>query len=376
MGNTPSGCHLKCFETVAEPQRDSLRGSGKQPISTSQNAYICGCVKVVEVSKRYTARGAESRRANSRGFYVKKGRVSTRVCKAAFLEIHAISDGRLERALKAQADLGGSHNDRRGRHPPPNKTTEESLALVRGEHISSFPKYKSHYSRSDNLTRHYLSPKLSINRMYQLYKERCSGQGKNPVSGCTDRCSTKSSICLLEGMLTILNSCLHTHTHTHTHAHTHMHAHMHPRPYARTHTHAHMHPRQYARTHTCITHAHTHAHMHLRPHTCMHTCTHTHTCMHTCTHAHTHATHTHAHTRTRTHTCTQTRNTHVHTHAHTHTRICTCTPRTCSVSYSPTLIYYSPKTDTCKTCDTFKVKVDAEMKPNWPNYGGMRTTSV
>ena len=24
------------------------------------------------------------------------------------------------------------------------------------------------------------------------------------------------------------------------------------------------------------------------------------------------------------------------------------------------LVYYSPKTDTCKTCDTFKVKVDAE----------------
>ena len=155
MGNTLCGCHLKCFETVAESQRKRLfEGFWKTANLNIRNAYICGCVKVIEVAKRYTARGAESQRSNSRVFYVRNGRVSTRVCKAAFLAIHAISNGRLEQALKAQADLGGSpHNDQRGSHPPPNKTTEESLELVwelSWEHISSFSKYKSLYSRSDN----------------------------------------------------------------------------------------------------------------------------------------------------------------------------------------------------------------------------------
>jgi len=90
------GCHLKCFETVAERQRKRLfEGFWKTADFNVQNAYICGCVKVVEVSKRYTARGAESRCANSRVFYVRNGRVSTRVCKAALLAIHAISNGQL-----------------------------------------------------------------------------------------------------------------------------------------------------------------------------------------------------------------------------------------------------------------------------------------
>ena len=155
MGDTPCGCSLKCFETVAKPQRKRLfEGFWKTADFNVQNAYICGCVKVVEVAKWYTASGAESRRANSRVFHVRNGRVSTCLCKVAFLAIHGISNGRLERALKPQADLGGSpHNDQRGHHLPPNKTTEESLALV-WEHISSFPKYKSHYSRWDNPKRH------------------------------------------------------------------------------------------------------------------------------------------------------------------------------------------------------------------------------
>ena len=91
------------------PQRKRLfEGFWKTADFNIHNAYICGCVKVLEVSKRYTARGAESRRANSRVFYVRNERVSTRVCKVAFLAIHAISNGRLEQALKAQVDLGGS----------------------------------------------------------------------------------------------------------------------------------------------------------------------------------------------------------------------------------------------------------------------------
>ena len=108
--------------------------------------------------------------------------MSARVCKVAFLRIHGISNGRLDRALKAQSDEGGSpHNDQQGCHVPPNKIPEASLEFVR-EHISCFPKYKSHYSCLDNPNKHYLSPDLTINKMYQLYKEECSKQAKAPVS--------------------------------------------------------------------------------------------------------------------------------------------------------------------------------------------------
>ena len=150
MDNTPCRCNLKCFEAVPEARRERLfEGFWRSADFNAQNAYICGCVKVVEVAKRYVESGAASRRTSSRVYYVKNGRVLTRVCKVAFLRIHAISNGRLDRALKAQSESGGSlHNDQRGSHPPPNKTTEESLAFVK-EQISTFPKYKSHYSVAD-----------------------------------------------------------------------------------------------------------------------------------------------------------------------------------------------------------------------------------
>ena len=80
-----------------------------------------------------------------------------------------MSNGRLGRALKAQADNGGQR-------PPANKTTDADLEDVK-KHILSFPKYQSHYSRSDNPHRHYLSPDLCITKMYLLYKDECSTPG-------------------------------------------------------------------------------------------------------------------------------------------------------------------------------------------------------
>ena len=71
--------------------------------------------------------------------------------------------------------------DERGRHEPPNKTPPEKLQLVK-EQIQSFPAYESHYSRNDNPHRKFLSPMLSIPKMYQLFKEFCSDKGKEPVS--------------------------------------------------------------------------------------------------------------------------------------------------------------------------------------------------
>lgn len=100
----------------------------------------------------------------------------------AFLKILDISNGRLDRALKAEAAAGGSpHSDQRGRHPPANKTSESAIGNVKA-HIKSFPCYKSHYSRKDNPNRHFLSPDLSIQVMYRLYKEKCANDSTRAVS--------------------------------------------------------------------------------------------------------------------------------------------------------------------------------------------------
>ena len=137
---------------------------------------------MLEVSRRYTSKGLSSRRSNTRVYYMNNGRRDVRVCKAAFLRTHAVTNGRLSRALKVYADNSGSpHPDQRGRHTPVNKTTDDDIAFVK-DHIQSFPKYRSHYSRANNPIRQYLHPDLSITKMYLLYKDVCSTQGKSQVS--------------------------------------------------------------------------------------------------------------------------------------------------------------------------------------------------
>ena len=126
-----------------------------------QNTYLCSCVKTITTKQKYT-KSEEFCCKFSRVFYVSNGAVSEHVCKTAFLAIFSVSNGRLSRALQAQAAGGGlPHCDQRGRHEPANKTPQERVAFVTS-HIDRFPKYESHYSRSNNPNRHYLSPSLSI----------------------------------------------------------------------------------------------------------------------------------------------------------------------------------------------------------------------
>ena len=125
---------------------------------------------------------SQSRRSHSRVYYIPKGSESVRVCKTAFLSIFGISSGRLDRALNAQANAGGlPHIDQWGRHVPANETSPERLALIR-EHINSFPRYKSHYSRKDNPNHQYLTPSLSLSKMYRLYKDWCTEKDEQYLS--------------------------------------------------------------------------------------------------------------------------------------------------------------------------------------------------
>ena len=176
------GCARHCFDRVPEERRKALfDGFWKIGSFDIQNTYLCGCVKTTNTKRKYT-KNEESRRKFSRVFYVSNGAVSERVCKTAFLSIFAIANGRLSRALQAQAQSGGlPHCDTRGRHQPANKTPPGRVEFVKA-HIEKFPKYESHYSRKDNPNRFYLSPSLSISIMYELYKSACTEANEAPVS--------------------------------------------------------------------------------------------------------------------------------------------------------------------------------------------------
>ena len=183
MGDQSCGCKLGCYSKISKAQQMKLFGgfweSGNFDV---QNAYICGCVKISKVARRYTAEPTTSLRSYSREYIVQNEGVSTRVCKTAFLRMHGLSNGRVSRALQARTSQGGSLSlDKRGKHEPKNKTSKDKIDLIKA-HINSFLKYKSHYSRSDNPHKNYLSPDLSIDKMYRLYKEKCDKESATPVS--------------------------------------------------------------------------------------------------------------------------------------------------------------------------------------------------
>lgn len=67
----------------------------------------------------------------------------------------------------------------RGRRPLVTKISPERVMLV-CEHINSFPKMESHYSRKGS-KKQYLANDLNIKRMLELYRDWCRSKGYEPV---------------------------------------------------------------------------------------------------------------------------------------------------------------------------------------------------
>lgn len=75
--------------------------------------------------------------------------------------------------------LGVVGNDKRGRHEPSTKTSEDDLEYV-ASHIRSFPTMMPHYCRHDS-TKAYLESGLNVRKLYDLYVEKCAGDNRQPL---------------------------------------------------------------------------------------------------------------------------------------------------------------------------------------------------
>jgi hypothetical protein len=73
---------------------------------------------------------------------------------------------------KKQSASGISPKDKRGHQTPGNELSETPVNLVK-EHIRSFSRYTSHYSRHQTPDRKYLNTDLNIRKLYVLYTEFC-----------------------------------------------------------------------------------------------------------------------------------------------------------------------------------------------------------
>jgi len=180
-------CKKVCIQCVPAEHLVTLRQHFSTLTYDEQNLYLTGLMIRRETKKSV---GHKRKSIPSVGKYGKKvGRppaeessfsveyqirdekgLNRKVCQKAFLLIHGFGKRRLE-ILRKKMPVGSTvpEPDCRGKHSNrPLKVSDELHQKVR-EHIMSFPAKQSHYSRHDNPGRLYLSPDLSIARMYQMF---------------------------------------------------------------------------------------------------------------------------------------------------------------------------------------------------------------
>ena len=164
----PRKCHLL---VTIEERKNIFQNFYNLSDFNLQTAYINAQVNVVNKG-RVTAAHDPNKRSKTRIYSLPtESGDMVKVCKLFFKNCLRVSDGRLTRALSNKTRGGVITTpplDRRGKHPPKNKTKESDIENVK-TFINKFAKYTSHYSRNKNPNREYLSPDLNITKLYEMY---------------------------------------------------------------------------------------------------------------------------------------------------------------------------------------------------------------
>ena len=91
--------------------------------------------------------------------------------KRFFLKMLDISDKMVRYTIEKKSLGASSGKDKRGSYSPWNKLSDSQKQKVK-KHIESFPVIDSNYQRMGT-KRQFLGANLSIQKMYDLYKDKC-----------------------------------------------------------------------------------------------------------------------------------------------------------------------------------------------------------
>lgn len=174
-------CKLLCKSRIPEETRQIIHRNFWSPTKTidMKRQYIASQVVQLPIKRKRERTGERSgKRSVSHCYSFDIQGKKEIVCKKFFVNTLSISQQTVDTALKKKKDGGLVTPDKRGRHEPINKISEEVRNSVR-RHISKFPTYESHYSREKTKKR-YLGNHLNISRMYSLYLEECKEIGLEP----------------------------------------------------------------------------------------------------------------------------------------------------------------------------------------------------
>lgn len=185
-------CRWKCQEHFSEEDQNQLCTAYNKLESYNRKKDFLLSNMEIQIKQRERVRGGnvnrQRDRTNSVEYYFMKDGLRIRVCKSFFMGTLAIGHSPITEAIAGRSESGHfGGEDKRGRHHAANKTKDSDLALVR-QHIESFPKTPSHYTRQHS-ARQYLDPTLTIQKMHHLYEEYCQSRAEavRPVSSSVYR---------------------------------------------------------------------------------------------------------------------------------------------------------------------------------------------
>lgn len=173
-------CALKCHENIPDACKILLcKNFWDIGNIDRQRDYIISHVTRKEAARK---RKENSRRKFSQSYYFDVDGIKYRVCKRFFLQTLDISEKfvRISLEKSGRSRTGVASPDRRGKHTPGNKLSEEIIQFA-SAHIDSFPRVPAHWCRKDT-KKEYLEAILNRQKMYDLYKEHCAENTMKSIS--------------------------------------------------------------------------------------------------------------------------------------------------------------------------------------------------
>lgn len=165
-------CSKNCSVNVSSSRITLLTYFNSIGDKCKQDTYLAGLIHVNPVSRHRSRGGSRPSKTCSILYEVRLGVNVTPVCKKAFCSIFCVGKSAIDRIVKKIKNHIPSPTDGRGKHLNRTNKLPVTVHFQINTHINNFPKRKSHYSRSDNSIVKYLSPNLSVAKLYRMYLEK------------------------------------------------------------------------------------------------------------------------------------------------------------------------------------------------------------
>lgn len=175
-------CSRKCAERINSARQEDIFNCFYKLENWSQKTlYLRTLSKTVEVKENlHPIINLKKRNTHTQYYLSDENGMQHQVCMVFLLGCIQISKSKMRRATSSVI-TNENVKDNRGNFP--TRKTEEKDVLFVKDFINSFPTYESHYSnKNTNSNKKYLSPYLTIRRMYREYCLKCNFERKKPLT--------------------------------------------------------------------------------------------------------------------------------------------------------------------------------------------------